>query len=433
MTNSDIFAEDFKTTPYWWETAAIDRARPGTLPERADVAIIGAGYTGLSAAIETARAGLSTVVIEAEALGHGCSTRNGGQISTSVKPSYARLAKRYGETLASDILAEGQASLEHIARFVETEKIACNFKRCGRFHGAHTARQYDQLARECERSNPVFSTDTYMVPKSEQHHEIGTDAYFGGMVSPHHASVDPGRYFAGLVDCAETSGAKLFSHMPVMAIERESGGFRVKTATHALQAARVVLATNGYTGALAPWHRRRVIPIGSYVIATEPIEPELMDRLMPTDRVFSDSRKLVYYYRPSPDRRRILFGGRVSLAETDPRKSAVKLRDELVRLLPQLRDIRVSHSWMGFVAYTFDTLMHTGHDRGFYHAMGYCGSGVGMASYLGMRVGRQAAGLREEASAFNRIPFQTRPLYTGSPWFLAPSVLVYRIRDRLGV
>ena len=154
---------------------------------------------------------------------------------------------------------------------------------------------------------------------------------------------------------------------------------------------------------------------------------------MPTNRILSDSRKLVYYYRPSPDRRRILFGGRVSLSETDPRRSAVKLHAELVRLFPQLAGIRVSHSWTGLVAYTFDELMHVGNDEGLHYAMGYCGSGVGMASYLGMRIGQQAAGLAQGATAFDGLAFQTRPLYSGDPWFLAPSVLVYRIRDRLDI
>jgi glycine/D-amino acid oxidase-like deaminating enzyme len=184
---------------------------------------------------------------------------------------------------------------------------------------------------------------------------------------------------------------------------------------------------------LSPWQQRRVIPIGSYVIATEEIPADVMDRLFPTNRILSDTRKLVYYYRPSPDRKRILFGGRVSLQETDPRKSGPKLLAELVRLFPELADTRISHSWAGIVAFTFDTLMHCGEDRGLSYAMGYCGSGVGMAGYLGSRLGKAAAGLDTDLGAFSQIPFQTRPFYTGKPWFLAPSVAVYRLRDRLGI
>ena len=168
------------------------------------------------------------------------------------------------------------------------------------------------------------------------------------------------------------------------------------------------------------------------MIATEEIAPELLGRLFPTNRILSDTRKLVYYYRLSPDRKRVLFGGRVSLRETDPRKSAIKLHRAMSALFPELSTVRVSHSWMGFVGYTFDTLAHCGENNGLHFAMGYCGSGVGMASYLGMRMGQRAAGRESSPSVFERIPFPTRPLYDGNPWFLAPSVLLYRIRDRFG-
>jgi len=173
-----------------------------------------------------------------------------------------------------------------------------------------------------------------------------------------------------------------------------------------------------------------VIPIGSYVIATEPLPEDLMARLMPKRRVISDTRKLVVYYRPSPDGRRILFGGRVSLKETDPRASAPLLHAELARIFPELAETRVSHSWMGFVAYSFDAMPHLGRHDGAYYAMGYCGSGVSLASYFGMRIGQQVLGLAEGRTALDGLKFQTRPFYSGDPWFLAPSIRYYRWRDR---
>ena len=197
-----------------------------------------------------------------------------------------------------------------------------------------------------------------------------------------------------------------------------------------VEARDVVIATDGYTGALSPWLQRRVIPIGSYIIATEPLPAAAIDTLIPRNRVVSDTRKVVFYYRASPDRRRILFGGRVSLDETDPTVSGPLLRADLVKIFPELRDVRISHSWCGFVAYTFDELMRVGKHQGVHYAMGYCGSGVGMANYLGMRVGQQVLGLAEGRTAFDDLPFPTRPLYSGKPWFLAPSIRYFRWRDR---
>lgn len=426
------FSPDFKPLPYWWDASPRQPSENEAPPREADVLVIGAGYTGLHAAVQTARAGLSTVVIDAEAAGWGCSTRNGGQVSTSVKPSFGALRKRYGEDLAIAILREGQASLDHVTEFVRAEQIDCDFSVVGRFHGAHTARHFDVLARDCESRHPGFETGAYMVGRSQQGTELGTEAYFGGAVFPRHASLDPGKYHSGLLRVAREAGAVIVSHCPATDIARTGASFEVTTPAGRIRAGKVILATNGYTGSLAPWHQRRVIPIGSYVIATEEIAPDLMNRLFPTNRILSDTRKLVYYYRPSPDRKRVLFGGRVSLSETDPRKSGPKLHAELVRLFPELGPTRISHSWAGTVAFSFDTLAHCGEDRGLYHAMGYCGSGVGMAGYLGSRIGRCAAGLDADPGAFSRRQYQTRPFYTGSPWFLAPSVAFFRLRDRLG-
>ncbi len=433
MTVADkdnLFTDDFKGQPYWWDRTP-PRHFESDLPGDVDIAVIGAGYTGLHAAIQAARAGHSTLVLESSAAGHGCSTRNGGHLSTSVKPTFAELSKRHGESLARDILLEGQASRDYVERFVTEEGIDCDFHVPGRFHGAHCRGAFERLRREGETPHPVLDTGAFVVPPSQTRTELGTALYHGGVVYPHTACLDPGRYHGGVTDTALATGAMLVTGCPVRTLERQAGGFTLDTARGRVNARKVIVATNGYTGEATPWHRRRVIPIGSYIIATDVVDAALMDALFPTPRVICDTRRMVYYYRPSPDRRRILFGGRVSLAETDPRRSAPRLQAELVRLFPELAGVRISHSWGGFVAYTFDTLMHTGHDNGLYHAMGYCGSGVGMASYLGMRIGRQAAEVPGGATAFDRIPFRTRPLYTGKPWFLAPAIAVNRVLDRI--
>lgn len=430
---STLFTPDARMAPYWWDHVPRPQLPERALPATADVVVVGSGYTGLHAALQTARAGRHTVVVDAEDAGWGCSTRNGGQVSTSVKPSFALLARRHGAERAREILREGQRSLAWLGEFIAAEGIDCDFGVVGRFHAAHNAVQFDALVRAAQSQPAGLEVPVQIVPRSEQRRELGTDAYWGGVVYLHHASVDPARYHQGLLQRVLAAGAEVHARCPVTRLQPEDGGVRVATARGEIRARDVVVATNGYTGALTPWLQRRVIPIGSYVIATEPLPAGLMDELMPTPRIVSDTRKVVFYYRPSPDRTRILFGGRVSVDETDPALSGPLLHADLVALFPALRDVRISHSWCGFVAYTFDELAHLGCRDGIHYAMGYCGSGVGMGSYLGLRIGQQVLGLPEGRTAFDGLSFQTRPLYTGNPWFLAPSIRYYRWRDRRNV
>lgn len=428
--HSDVWVEGWKDSSYWLDGLTPPKPSSGSLPGAVEVLIVGSGYTGLNAAIECARGGRTTLVLDAEMPGYGCSTRNGGQISTSVKPSLEKLTAIHGAKQARAIRGEGETALEWIEERIAKERIDCDFRRVGRFHAAHRPQAYDTLARDAEKVSKTEGIEAYAVPRAEQMAELGSEAYFGGVVFPRHASVDPAKYHHGLMRSAMKAGAQVMGQCRVTGISGTRGAFTVSTAKGAVQARDVIVATNGYTTGLTPWLKRRIIPIGSYVIATEELPDELMDRLSPKDRIASDSCKVIYYYRPSPDRKRILFGGRVSANETDPQISGPRLYDDMCRIYPELRSYRISHSWMGTVAYTFDEMAHTGTHDGIHYAMGYCGSGVSMASYLGMRVGQKVLGLPAGRTAFDDTNFQTRPLYTGKPWFLPPMVAYYRWRDK---
>ena len=433
QANESMFTPDFRSEPYWWDRTPRPELAFGDLPPSADVAVVGSGYTGLNSAIVTARGGRSTLVLDSDDAGFGCSTRNGGQISTSIKPSLGELTKKYGSQTAFDILKEGQTALSWIGDFIRNEQMDCNFMVPGRFHAAHSSRAFARLVRQVTSQPPGLEVPYRIVERGDQQAEIGTDSYHGGIVFERHASLDPARYHKALLDLAVAAGAQVATHARVTSIEESGQGFVLRTSRGEVRARDVVIATNGYTSGLTPWLRRRVIPIGSYVIATEPIDEGVMDRLMPTNRIVSDSRKVVYYYRPSPDRRRIVFGGRVSSSETNTKRSAIRLKRDLDRLFPDLRDTRISHSWMGYVAYTFDSLANAGKRNGMHYAMGYCGSGVSVASYLGMRVGQQVLGLKDGRTAFDGIPMTTRPLYLGRPWFLPVSVAWFRFVDGLNL
>ena len=430
---TDIFTEDFSTAPYWWRQTPPPDIDPTPLPHKVDVAIVGSGYTGLHTALQTARGGRSTLVFDAQNAGWGCSSRNGGQISVGIKPSYAQLARRLGPDAARAIHQEGRNALRWLGEHIASEGIDCGFEMAGRFHAAHNEAAFRRLVASLASEPAGLESGAEVVTRSEQRRELGTDAYFGGLVYPGCGALDPARYHRGLLDRALSAGAAVMPNTPVTAIERAASGFRLTSPRGVVEARDVMIATNGYTGGLTPWLRRRIVPIGSYMIATEPLDPARVEQMFPARRVVTDTRKVVYYYRLSPDRRRVLFGGRVSHGETDPRVSAPLLRQELTRLFPQLGAVRVSHSWMGFVGYTFDNLPHVGQRDGLHHAMGYCGTGIALAGYLGMRAGQKILGRGEGRTAFDGLTFQTRPLYFGSPWFLSAAVSYYRWRDNLNV
>ena len=429
MTES-IFARNYKSTPYWWERTPRPTIKQIALPKETDVVIIGSGYTGLCAAIQTSRNGLDTVVLDAHDAGWGCSSRNGGQVSSSFKPSFQELSHKFGEVRAGELLKEGMNAWKWIGDFIQEENINCDFRRVGQYYGAHSLSQFKQLEKKIKEQPESLHVDVNLVSKSQQHTEIGSDFYHGGLVHPYHASLDPARFHQGLLERALTSGSQIKTHCAASKIEKTGDVFQIQTESGMMKASEVVVATGGYTGEVTPWHRRRVIPIGSYIIATETLEEDLVDQLIPKDRVITDTRKLVVYYRASPDRKRILFGGRVSLNEANPDKCANRLHKQLTQIFPQLENTMVSYSWKGFVGYTFDHMPHTGDKEGVHYAMGFCGEGVSLSSYFGTKLGQRLAGVPEGNTVLTEVTFQTRPFYSGNPWFLAPSILYYRLHDR---
>jgi glycine/D-amino acid oxidase-like deaminating enzyme len=430
--DSSLFASDYKSEPYWWLAAPRPALAPSSLPATCDVAIIGSGYTGLAAALELARAGRQVVVLDAEDAGWGCSTRNGGQVSSSIKPSYRELELRYGAATASAIRREGLNALEWIEDFVRRERIECNFKKVGRFHAAHHPAAFKALVREAQEQPKGVEVEYQIVSRSEQRSELGSDLYHGGVLYPAHASLHPGQFHQGLMDRAQQAGAQVIPRCRVTALSPGRGEFRLTTANGVTQAREVIVASNGYTGTVTPSLHRRVIPIGSYIIATELLSEAVASELIPNNRVISDTRKVVFYFRLSEDRRRVLFGGRVAAAETDPIVSAPPLHRQMTRIFPQLAATKISRSWGGFVAYTFDALPHLGrYTDGIHYCMGYCGSGVSLAPYFGTRLAQQMLGNPEGRTALDGRSFGTRPLYTGEPWFLPWTIAYYRLRDRL--
>jgi glycine/D-amino acid oxidase-like deaminating enzyme len=418
--------------PMWADSAPMPEMSVQALPSRVDVLVVGAGYTGLSAARETAAAGRSTLVLDAGAMGAGCSSRNGGQVAYSIKPSLGSLTSKHGADLALRICREGFDAVAYL-RELAGRGMDCGWRDDGCFFGAHTAKHFTRMVRDAEKQPRGLEQRIRIVTKAAQASEIASDFYHGGCVYEDDASVDPARLLLSLLKRATNSGATVVDHCPVHAIHSGRDGFEVSTARGVVQAGQVLLATNGYSGPLSPWLRRRVIPIGSYQIATEVLGTERVRSLIPRGRNIVDSRRVVVYFRPSADGQRIVFGGRAALAEQDPLACVPRLQHMVEAVFPQLKSVRVSHAWVGWVAYTFDTLPHLGQHEGMYYCMGYCGQGVPLAPYFGMRVGQQMLGMPQGRTALDGLPFPSRPYYRAKPWFLAPSVLAYRMMDAVGL
>ncbi|HEY8613953.1 MAG TPA: FAD-binding oxidoreductase, partial [Roseomonas sp.] len=275
-----------------------------------------------------------------------------------------------------------------------------------------------------------------MLPRERQREALGSDHYHGGMLAEATGSLHPGKYARGLAAAAAAAGATLVDSTRVEGIAPEGGGFALRSSRGTLRADAVLVTTNGYSldaqgGSAMPWLARRLIPVGSYIIATEPLPTGTIDRLFPGRRMISDTKRVLNYFRPSPDGTRVLWGGRASFGPTTPEIAAPVLHGFMTDVFPELRRVRITHSWTGNVAFTFDFLPHLGTQNGIHYAAGCQGSGVAMASYLGHRAGLRIAGAENESFALADLPFPTAPTYGGRPWFLPLVGGWYRLRDRM--
>jgi glycine/D-amino acid oxidase-like deaminating enzyme len=403
------------------------------LPARADVAIIGAGYTGLAAARALARRGARVVVFEAERIGWGASSRNGGMVLTGLKVGLETAIARYGREAARALFRASLASIDCVEQIVREEQIDCDFARCGHLEVACKPAHFAALARAAEvMAREGGHTTVRVLSRDELGAELGATIYHGGLVDETSAGLHPARYVLGLARAAERAGATLVPGTPAQAVAREHGGFAVRTARGTLRADAVFVATNGYTGAAVPALQRRVLPIGSYIIATLPLPDDLARALVPRNRMIFDSKNFLYYYRLTPDRR-MLFGGRAAFFPETPatvRESAAILRRGMVSVFPQLAQTPVEYAWGGTLGFTFDLFPHAGQLDGVHYALGYAGHGVALATYLGTQMAGVIAG-DGDAGPFGRLPFPTAPLglYRGNPWFLPLVEWWYRWLD----
>jgi glycine/D-amino acid oxidase-like deaminating enzyme len=355
MSDTSVFTDDFKTDPYWWEAARPDHEEERALPEACDVLVIGSGFAGLSAALELKRNGVDVCVVDAEALGWGASSRNGGHVSGGVNigKSSGLPAKQINA-----MIEEAAESYQHLEDVIERENIDCFYRRSGRFVGAHCPSAYAKLERRVDELNAHVDSGAEMIPRERQREELNTDFYYGGMTVELSGCLHPALYHRGLLNACRAAEVTLCPRTRAGYIAGNEDNFTVDTSRGRIRAKQVVVATNGYTGEATPWHQQRVVPVSSYIIATEELGEQRVRELFPNLKVVGDTKRVLYYFRPSPDLKRVIFGGRASFAAKSALETAPRLHDFMCNVFPQLKGVRITHGWTGNVAFTYDRVPH---------------------------------------------------------------------------
>lgn len=428
-----VLAEDFSHSPYWWRDAKPVETSGVELPERADALIVGSGYAGLSCAIELARAGRDVTVVDANDIGSGASSRAAGFVSgRSGVSKQINLEQAVGEKRAKAILEEADEAYEHFQTVIGSEGIDCDFQAVGRFVGAYTPAALDKIAIKMKEYDSDGRNRFEMIAREDQERFVRSDFYHGGMFIKDAGSVHPAKYHAGLLRLCKQAGVRLVGRTRVAGLVGDGAGKAVQTTRGVVQAREVMLATGGYTDGVSPWHRMRIIPISSTIIATGALEPERVSRLFPGNCPVIDTKRVIGFARPSPDGRHILFGGRARFTPVGAEQSVRILHGQMCEVFPDLQGVKIIHAWSGFMAFTFDFLPKVGVHDGLYYAIA-CngGAGIVMMSWLGRKAAWTMLGTANKDSAFAGLPFKTQPFYSGTPWFVPVLGTWYRFRDWL--
>jgi glycine/D-amino acid oxidase-like deaminating enzyme len=418
---------------YWHTTVQMpDDLNPTPLPEKVDVAILGGGFTGLSAARTLAKRGVKVAVLEANTIGWGASSRNGGMTLTGLKPSMHTVIKQYGRDIARRLFQCSLDAVDTVEQVVKEENIDCGFARRGHLLAANKPKQFEALQQEVEFMEKEFNHKVHIVPREQQRAEIGTDLYYGALIDEVSGGLNPAQYVAGLARAAEVAGATLHARARVLHLRRGGPGFLVETERGSLQAESVLVGTSGYTGKVTKNLQRKIIPIGSFIIATEKLSDELAHELSPKNRMIFDYKHYLNYFRLWDNR--MIFGGRAAFFPENLktiRRSAEILQREMITVYPQLKDTKIEYVWGGTLDFAFDMMTHVGEMDGIYYSLGYAGHGVAMASHLGKTVAEAIMNGNIKDHPFASFSFPGAPmgLYNGYPWFLPMAVVWQKILD----
>ncbi len=410
-----------KNTPYWWSALADRSTDKNALPAQADVVIVGAGITGLSAALTLVNANQNVLLVDANHAGYGASTRNGGFLSKAHLHSLSTLIKKHGEQKAVPLVQEACNAFDFTEALIEREKIACHYTRSGRIYWAYTRKQAQTLECEHHALRKHFASlniSSSIIGSSTRSSDIYSEQYHQGLLVPDSATLHPGLYTQGLEQKVIGKGAQIVNDTRVEKILQQAQGFTVKTSRGDISAQQVIVATNAYVGKETPYFRQRVVPVVGQMIAIKPRDPALIDKLLPNHIAHLDVRAMFRFWRRSPDNTHILFGSRTGFSAACPLKAAAQLKSLLLEIFPSLGNEEISHYWQGLLGGTMDQFPHLGCHNGIYYATGMNGHGVPMGTYLGDNIAKKLMGEDDIHTQFDDLSFKAAPLIKGKAWFM---------------
>ena len=420
-----------KYLSYWHDTAPVFAGGSVDPVEgHYDIAVIGGGFTGLGAARQLAKAGAKVIVLEAERVGSGASGRNGGHLNNGLAHSFLAAKADLGTERAIALYRALDASIDTLESIIAEEEIDCNFRRAGKLKLASKPKHFDAIARNFDAVNREVDPETALLSAAGLKSEIGSP-FHGAMLSKKSAMMHMGRYATGLATAATRHGAVIQEHAPVVSHGQAGGRHTLATSRGTVTANQVLVATGAYTPSQFPYFRRRIIAVGSFIIATRPLTAAEVDATMPGNRTCVNSLNVGNYFRLSPDNR-LIFGGRARFSAASDQRSDAKsgaiLKAALARTFPQLGGVEIDYCWGGLVDMTADRYPRAGFIDGIWYAMGYSGHGAQLSTHLGMIMADEILG-RPDANPLKGLSWPSIPGHFGKPWFLPLVGLYYKALD----
>jgi glycine/D-amino acid oxidase-like deaminating enzyme len=423
--------QPMKLDSYWLDTAPAGiQACEGPVNGHVDVAVIGGGFTGLSAAFAFGKRGAAVAVLDAGRIGGGASGRNGGQCNTGVAQDYAALREQLGVERARGCYRAYAAAVDTVERLIREEQIDCDYLASGKLKLAAKPHHLAHLEQTAELIRREVDPDVEIITRERIRSEVDSDSFYGGLLHKHGGQMHMGKFAVGLANAAVRHGARLFEHAVVTSIGKYGGAYHIESARGTLRAQQVLIATGPSRHGPFGWYRRRMAPVGSFIIVTEPLPAEHLTQLLPNRRSYTTSRLMHNYFRVTPDSR-LLFGGRARFTASEQpsdEKSGRILQANLAQMFPSLGNARIDYCWGGLVDITADRLPRAGQHDGIYFSMGYSGHGTQMATHMGQVMADVMSG-NAEANPWRDFDWPAIPGHTGKPWFLPLVGAYFRIKD----